>query len=38
MANMQQHGAEKFVEVGVGTVLQGLAKRTLKDAEITGHQ
>ena len=28
------HGVERFVEVGPGRVLSGLAKRTLKDVEL----
>ncbi len=38
LVKMQQNGAEKFVEVGMGRVLQGLVKRTLNDVEITGYQ
>jgi len=36
--NMSTNGADAFVEVGPGKVLQGLVKRTLKDVEISGHQ
>lgn len=36
--NMSSNGADSFVEVGPGKVLQGLVKRTLKDVEISGHQ
>ena len=35
--NMHAKGADKFIEVGPGKVLQGLVKRTLKDVEILGH-
>lgn len=35
---MHQHGAESFVEVGPGKVLQGLVKRTLDEVEINGYQ
>lgn len=38
MLNMHADGAENFVEVGPGKVLQGLVKRTLKNVEISGHQ
>lgn len=33
---MRASGAGRFIEVGPGNVLQGLAKRTLKDVEIAG--
>ena len=38
MQNMQADGATKFTEVGPGNVLQGLAKRTLKNIETEGYQ
>lgn len=38
LTNMNEHGANTFVEVGPGKVLQGLVKRTLKDVEISGYQ
>lgn len=38
LQNMHQNGAEKFVEVGPGKVLQGLVKRTLNDVDINGYQ
>jgi len=31
---MHQLGARRFVDVGPGRVLTGLAKRTLKDVEL----
>jgi malonyl CoA-acyl carrier protein transacylase len=34
MLSLQQRGAERFIEVGPGKVLTGLAKRTLKDVEL----
>jgi len=36
--NMKTDGAQKFVEVGPGKVLQGLVKRTLKDVTIEGYE
>ncbi len=33
---MKKSGIEKFIEIGPGTVLQGLVKRTLQDVEISG--
>lgn len=38
LQNMNQNGADSFVEVGPGKVLQGLVKRTLDDVQINGHQ
>lgn len=38
LKNMHSNGAETFVEVGPGKVLQGLVKRTLKGVEIDGYQ
>jgi [acyl-carrier-protein] S-malonyltransferase len=38
LTKMYRDGAKKFVEVGVGKVLQGLVKRTLDDVEIEGYQ
>lgn len=38
MENMYDDGAREFIEVGPGKVLQGLAKRTLDEVSITGHQ
>jgi malonyl CoA-acyl carrier protein transacylase len=34
MLAMHAFGAERFVEVGPGRVLTGLAKRTLRDVEL----
>lgn len=38
LVNMHENGADSFVEVGPGNVLQGLVKRTLDNVEINGHQ
>lgn len=38
LQNMHHNGAEEFIEVGPGKVLQGLVKRTLKNVEINGYQ
>jgi len=38
LQNMSQDGIVSFVEVGPGKVLQGLVKRTIKEAEINGYQ
>lgn len=38
LQHMHQNGADHFVEVGPGKVLQGLVKRTLEDVEIEGYQ
>ncbi len=38
LQNMNENGADTFIEVGPGKVLQGLVKRTLKDVAISGHQ
>jgi malonyl CoA-acyl carrier protein transacylase len=34
MLRLHERGVERFVEVGPGRVLSGLAKRTLKDVEL----
>jgi [acyl-carrier-protein] S-malonyltransferase len=34
LLTMHEHGVERFVEVGPGRVLSGLAKRTLRDVEL----
>jgi len=36
LINMQQDEISTYIEIGPGKVLQGLVKRTLKDAEIDG--
>lgn len=36
MMKMQDNGIEKFIEIGPGKVLQGLVKRTLRNAEFLG--
>ncbi len=38
LINMNEDGANTFVEVGPGNVLQGLVKRTLKNVEIENYQ
>ena len=38
LQNMHKDGADHFVEVGPGKVLQGLVKRTLKDIETEGYE
>ncbi|MDZ7693101.1 MAG: ACP S-malonyltransferase [Balneolaceae bacterium] len=38
LEKMHEEGAEIFIEVGPGKVLQGLVKRTLKGVEIEGYQ
>ncbi len=38
LENMANDGAETFIEVGPGNVLQGLVKRTLKDVTIEGYE
>lgn len=38
LQNMEINGISHFVEIGPGKVLQGLVKRTVKNANITGHQ
>jgi [acyl-carrier-protein] S-malonyltransferase len=36
LLKMKENGFSKFIELGPGNVLQGLAKRTLTDVEISG--
>ncbi|MDQ1267036.1 MAG: [acyl-carrier-protein] S-malonyltransferase [Bacteroidota bacterium] len=36
LIEMQSNGITKFIEIGPGTVLQGLVKNTLKDVEFSG--
>jgi [acyl-carrier-protein] S-malonyltransferase len=36
LENMHSDGAGEFIEIGPGSVLQGLVKRTLKDVQING--
>jgi [acyl-carrier-protein] S-malonyltransferase len=36
MKNMKEDGLERFIEIGPGNVLQGLAKRTVNEVEILG--
>jgi [acyl-carrier-protein] S-malonyltransferase len=36
--SMIENGATSFIEVGPGKVLQGLVKRTNRQAETSGHQ
>lgn len=38
LLNMEKEGYNNYTEVGPGKVLQGLVKRTIKDAEINGYQ
>ncbi len=38
LLNMEKDGATSFIEVGPGNVLQGLVKRTLKNANIEGYE
>lgn len=38
LKNMHEDGADSFVEVGPGKVLQGLVKRTLKKVETSGNE
>lgn len=38
LQNMDKNGISDFVEIGPGKVLQGLVKRTLSNANISGHQ
>lgn len=38
LQNMANDGADEFVEVGPGNVLQGLVKRTIKNVNIEGYE
>lgn len=38
LKNMEKNGANHFIEVGPGNVLQGLVKRTLKNVNIDGYE
>lgn len=38
LLNMENDGAYSFIEVGPGNVLQGLVKRTVKNANIEGYE
>ena len=38
LLNMENDGAYSFIEVGSGNVLQGLVKRTVKNANIEGYE
>lgn len=38
LLNMENSGITEFIEVGPGKVLQGLVKRTVSNANISGHQ
>lgn len=38
LQNMEANGANSFIEVGPGKVLQGLVKRTLSDVKISGYE
>lgn len=38
LLNMSENGVTDFIEIGPGKVLQGLVKRTISNANISGHQ